>query len=768
MRFHPLLLRLLALSVPFASLSACGILRRAPTPVAATAAEGDLRLAAFPSEDAPVRAPVRISWDAHGIPFIEAESDHDAAVALGMVHAHLRLGQIEVVRRAAQGRLSESVGFLAADVDHALRLLDLGRGVPASLAALPPDVRLWLRAFCQGLNHVQSRLDPLPWEHRRLGIDPERWTPADVLLVGRLVSIDVNWLGWVSQLQLEGDPNGEVLATLRAEDGVTSRPSFASGAGEGLALLLRRLGASGRTGSNAFAISGERTASGAPLFANDPHLGFAWPNFWIAAGVRTPTLAVTGLMVPGVPAVAVGRNEVFAFGGTNMRSASSDLVEVPLDGSLPLAERRERLEVRGWADRELTLRDTPFGPLLSDAELLGWDRDDVGLALHWVGHGATGELTALHRMNRARDFSSFREAFRSWHVSGQNYLYADVDGNVGQVMAVGLPERRDVRARGYRVPVSEAPWGPVRTAPELPFALNPRSGFLASANNLPTPTAPVTVGFYFAPDQRIARLEELLGAQGEGWDMDAARAVQGDSYSASSLEVRDALVAAAALLPDVPGELLAPLEAWDGHYRTESEGAAAFELAYAPLAEAFWRARLGGDPPAALVAAFGTRQRVAAGLREATGAADLERLRAWLAPALDAAAGREPGVRWGDLHRLRIQHPFGALPLVGRSYRFVDAPVPGAVETLWKSAHAPVEGIHTTSFGAQARFLADLADLDASRVVLLGGQDGWLGSAHAIDQVDAFLALRDLPLPLRAATARARSVATTMLAPRGP
>ncbi len=750
-----------------ATLTACGILRRAPAPLAATAAEGALRLAPFPEEGAPVRGPVRISWDAHGIPFIEAESDHDAAVALGMVHAHLRLGQIEVVRRAAQGRLSESVGFLAADVDHALRLLDLGRGVPASLAALPPDVRGWLEAFCRGLNHVQSRLDPLPWEHQRLGIDPEPWTPADVLLVGRLVSVDVNWLGWASLLQLEGDPHRETLAALRAEDGVTSRPSFSpERPGDGMAQLLGHLGGSGRTGSNAFAIAGDRTASGAPLFANDPHLGFAWPNFWLAVGVRTPTLAVTGLMVPGVPAVAVGRNEAFAFGGTNMRSASSDLVEVPLDGSVPLTERQERLRVRGWADRELTLRSTPFGPLLSDAELLGWEREDVGLALHWVGHEATGELTALFRMNRARDFGGFREAFRSWQVSGQNYLYADAAGNIGQIMAVGLPTRGDVSARGYRVPIAAAPWGAIRTAPELPFALNPAAGFLASANNLPTREAPVPIGFDFAPDQRIARLEALLAAEAEGWDFEAARAVQGDSYSASSVEVRDALLAAAALLPEAPSPLLERLHGWDGHYRVESEGAAAFELTYAPLAEAYWRSRLEGEPPNALASAFGTRRRVAAALREATAAGDAEALRGWLAPALDEAEERsEAGTSWGELHRLRIQHPFGALPFVGRSYRFVDAPVPGAVETLWKSAHGPVEGVHATSFGAQARFLADLGDLDASRVIILGVQDGWLGSAHAVDQAADFLGLRDLPLPLRPATARARAVATTRLRP---
>ncbi|MEM1415724.1 MAG: penicillin acylase family protein, partial [Myxococcota bacterium] len=310
----------------------------------------------------------------------------------------------------------------------------------------------------------------------------------------------------------------------------------------------------------------------------------------------------------------------------------------------------------------------------------------------------------------------------------------------------------------------DATWGRIRTAPELPFALNPAAGYLASANNLPTRGGEVPVGFFFSPDQRIGRLDELLGARDAGWDLDAVRDVHGDTFSSSSADLRDAMVEAAALLPEAPAALVEELRAWDGRYDVDSRGAVAFELAYKPLAEAWWRERLDGDPPSALVGAFGTRARLAAALREASVQGDDAALRRWLRPALrEAAESPDANAVWGDLHRLRIQHPFAALPIVGRSYRFVDAPVPGAVETVWKSAHEPVEGEHVTSFGAQARFVSDLSDLDANHVVILGGQDGWLGSPHAVDQVEDFLALRYLPLPLRPETARANAVATLVL-----
>ena len=135
-----------------ALLGGCAVL--APLPELVSVED---RLAAFPTDGLDLAAPVTIHWDAHQIPFVEAASDGDLAYALGLVHAHLRLGQMETLRRVSQGRIAEVAGPLAVDIDHALRILDLGKAVPATLAAMPADSRLWLDRFVDGVNAYAGR-----------------------------------------------------------------------------------------------------------------------------------------------------------------------------------------------------------------------------------------------------------------------------------------------------------------------------------------------------------------------------------------------------------------------------------------------------------------------------------------------------------------------------------------------------------------------------------------------------------------------------------
>ncbi len=170
-------------------LAGCAVLQ--PLPRKTTLGE---RLGTFPTDNLPIKGPVTVSWNEFQVPFIEAETDADAAFALGLVHAHLRLGQMEIMRRISQGRLSEVGGPIAAETDHALRILGLGNAVPEILAGMPPESRAWLNSFVAGINHYQANIARLPHEYRLLGLDRDPWTAADVLTVGRLASVDVNWI----------------------------------------------------------------------------------------------------------------------------------------------------------------------------------------------------------------------------------------------------------------------------------------------------------------------------------------------------------------------------------------------------------------------------------------------------------------------------------------------------------------------------------------------------------------------------------------------
>ncbi len=203
-----MLLMALALTLILATV---GCMIVTPLPPKSTVPE---RLAMFPADGVPVRGKVVIYWDRHMIPFIEAEHDEDLALVLGMVHAHLRLGQMAFLRRASQGRLAEMFGPPVADIDHALRLLDLPRAAPAIKERLPAETRSWLENFVGGINLYQERMTREPHEFAVLGIEPTPWTVEDVIALERLSGVDVNWLAWFMLLRARGTPvvSGEQAA----------------------------------------------------------------------------------------------------------------------------------------------------------------------------------------------------------------------------------------------------------------------------------------------------------------------------------------------------------------------------------------------------------------------------------------------------------------------------------------------------------------------------------------------------------------------------
>ncbi|MEO1334946.1 MAG: penicillin acylase family protein, partial [Myxococcota bacterium] len=395
------------------------------------------RLKAIPQDDLPLEKPVVIHWDEHQIPFIEAQTDRDLAFALGMIHAHLRLGQLETLRRIAAGRLSEIAGPFATDIDHTLRILNVGRTAAQAAEKLPESTRIWLGAFVDGINHYQQQLTELPLEYELFGMERAPWTVEELLATTRVAAADVTWLTWIQMLRLKDRPDFPDLWRKVAEAGGRTALSFP---GRTALRLDHLLGGMGKTGSNSIALGPNRTKSGAAMMINDPHVGVMLPNLWLLAGYKSPSYHAVGIMIPGIPAIVLGRNPKISWGGTNMHAASSDLYDAT---QLPRDEwtvRKEKIKVRWWFDEEVEIRESPLGPILTDSPLLEWgERPPV--ALRWIGHQPSDEISALLRMNRATDFEAFRRAFATFAVSGQNFLYADVEGNIGQVLAARLPVR---------------------------------------------------------------------------------------------------------------------------------------------------------------------------------------------------------------------------------------------------------------------------------------------------------------------------------------
>jgi penicillin amidase len=740
------LARLLAGTAMGAVLAGCAVLMPLPEPRSI-----DERLAAIPVADAPLANPVAIHWNAFQVPFIEAESDADLAVALGIVHAHLRLGQMEVARRIVGGRIAEMGGPLASDIDKSLRILNFGRGAEATLAMMPAETRAWLDAFVAGVNHYIANMRERPHEFRVLGLEPEPWTPADVIAVGRLASTDVNWLIWFRMLGLRDRPDWPELWADATRDGLRSVPSFGPRASEQQSVFYDLLNGFSKAGSNAVAIAGARTEVGGALIASDPHLGVFVPNLWLLAGYRSPSFHAVGMMIPGVPFIALGRNEKIAWGGTNMRALSSDLVDVSGLPADAFTERTERIGVRWWFDTEFTVRETRFGPVISDAPLVESARPDEVFALRWIGHQPSDEISAMLEVSRATSFAEFRSALDGFHVPGQNMVYADVEGHIGQVMAVKLPARPTVPpADLLQPPDGEDAWRNPLTAARLPAAFDPAAGYIASANNKPA-DAPVAVGWHFSNDDRIVRLRDLFAGDSRV-TADDLKAMQRDVYLASAVALRDILVgkldgAAAADLSPQAARVVALLRGWDGNYDADSRGALALELTLFAFAERF----LDDDSRTHLSVGGRFDERLGGMIVAAPESLVL----AALSPALDAAAeGLEAFATWGDMHRLGLRHPLSFIPVFGEKYRFGDVPIGGSSTTVMKTAHADTDARHFTRFGSQSRHVSDMSDPDANWFTLLGGQDGWLNSANFVDQFDLWQQGDYVHLPLRVETIR--------------
>ena len=707
------------------------------------------RLAMLPMKGAPVARPVAIHWNHHHVPFIEAESDIDLAASLGVVHAHLRLGQMEMMRRLSQGRIAEMLGGIGIGIDRLIRTFEIGRAVPAIRAMLPAETSDWIAGFVGGINHVITRSEHLPSEFAIFGLSRELWSIEDVLTLGRLVSADINWLVWLRLMKFRTGRDWTSLwrTLLRADALSACSEKHSEAAVEALGL------AAVRSGSNSFAVAAHRSRSGGALIASDPHLAITLPNSWLIAGYRSPSHHAVGLMIPGIPFIGIGRSPNLAWGGASLHAASSDLVAIP-PGS-ETTTHFEILGVRGEADRVITIRRSEWGPLVSG--LRPFRRGLSGdVALRWMGHLSSDEFSAMLAIGRARDFEEAKRALAGYALPGLEMNFASASGGIAQFTAVRVPRRCEIEPPDI-VSATANGWEQIAGVADFPARVDPDCGVVIAANTRPDWNQPV-IGFLFSPPARRDRIATLLGATPD-IDLDELKRIQRDVHRTSAIAERDSLLCwiADAKLEE-PRDLAARIAEWSGDYGVDSAGAFAFELVVYHLASRLVPKR----KRRAYSAAWGARELIWSEIC----AADPFRRAAALRRALRSAAGDfGRGATWGSRHRLRIAHPLAAVPLIGRRFRGVDLPAAGTSDTVMKTAHALTNRRHRARYGSVARHMSDMADPDANWFALLGGNDGWLESDTTLDQLKLWQKSEYIRVPLRPETAHTAFPHKTILTP---
>ncbi|HEU4354370.1 MAG TPA: penicillin acylase family protein, partial [Actinomycetota bacterium] len=724
--------------------------------------------------------------------------------AQGFLVASERLFQLELLLRLANGRLAGMIGDLGLPSDRFARTVGWNRAGATIAAGWDEDSHRMVAAYREGALAWLEAMPAPPVEHAVLGLAP--WLPENAAAWAAAIA----WLSW----NLSGNWDEELLRAEIAdrlgpeavhdlfpdlpEDAAFPVAGRRSGP-SALDLLEHAAPRPPGRGSNAWAVAGSRSATGAPLLANDPHLAVLTPSIWFECHLSAPGYEVSGACLPFAPGVVIGRTQHHAWGVTNVGGDTQDLYLERLneegtaarfeDAWEPLTVHREEIQVRGRSDPEVVeVRETRHGPIL-DSYVVGIRQPEVvegGImhtyALRWVGQTYAITPSVLLRMAAANDFGSFRSALREWGSPGQNVVYADVDGHIGYQCTGRYPVRR---AGDGSVPVpgwtAEHEWDGWIDFDDLPWDLDPAEGFLATANNrIHDEEYPHLIGRDWTPPSRIRRIAELLDAEPLHTPATFA-AMQADTVSIPARTLAPVL---AGVAPTDPRQrtAIALFDGWDGDLAAGSAAACVYEAWCHHAAELVLRPALGDELFTHLYGrgvSTGTwRALVLPGLLERPTArwfgADGVRARdEVLRRALDSAMdeleerlGPDPSTwRWADLHRVVFAGQLAAFPGLGEVFTAGVVGKGGDDDTLDQGAFEP-ERRYDAVVIASCRQIHDLSEPDGSTAANTLGRSGHPASPGWNDQLPLWATGRRHPLPLTRGAVDAAAVDATALVPR--
>jgi len=717
--------------------------------------------------------------------------------AQGYVMAQDRLWQMDLLRRVARGQLSEILGPATLSIDKDFRTLGFSRAAARDVAQLDAESRKLMEAYARGVNaFIEEHQDRLPLEFTLLHYKPLPWQPSDTLAISgymyrTLTDTRERELNRAKVTERAGaDRAKDLFSEESAMDHfVVGDPSVPNDGSQRSAadnddeddddiqpdtvLKARRAGVNGIAapdgspdltsalsqsiqqfleesrneirqglGSNNWVVSGAHTATGKPLLANDTHLELMIPSIWYEVHLTAPGWNVKGFTLPGAPMVIIGHNERIAWGFTNNEADVQDLYleafnpaapdEYRVKGSWTKAQIiYETIHIKGAPDEHLQVVVTRHGPVVA--------RDgDKAYAMRWTATEPGGLANSYNWLGQAKNWKEFREVMKHVWGPAQNAVYADIDGNIGYVMAARVP----IRKKGHgEVPVpgdtDDYEWTGYIPFDQLPQALNPESGLIVTANaRVVGPNYKPYLTDRWEEPYRTARIYDLLHDRHDLRPEDMLK-VQTDTYSYPHVFVADQLIAAAkaAKPKDVRAQkLIEGLKDWNGIAEAGSPEVsflhavrrAAIEILLEPFlgkettiyqwrSTTFLQKILTNRPAKWLPAAFKSYDELLAA------AAD----KAVARLAEQSGSQRVEDWAWKRFNSLDMVHPIGREGLLKKFLSITDKPQSGTVYSIRAA---------TKTHGPAMRFVANLGDWDHSILLLPAGQSGQPGSSHYSDQ----------------------------------
>jgi penicillin amidase len=720
-----------------------------------------------------VSGTVRIGRDAYGVVYIDANTDADAWFGLGFAHGQDRAFQLESILRLVRGTLSELIGPDTLPLDRLSRRIGFRRSAVAQMDALDDDVAAMLEAYASGTYEgATTGSSKVAHEFVLLRSEPTPYEAADVLGLMKLMPflLASNWDSELMRYKILTEDGPEAMLALDP-----TYPEWlpatvpvglpAGGAIDRLAEDLERFSATAGMGggSNNWALAGSRTESGRPIVANDPHLAPSHPSHWYLARVATPGWQVAGATLLGAPGFPVGFNGIGAWGVTAGLTDNTDLFleEIGPDGTsvrvgdnfVPCTVHHESIDVKGGDSVVEEVLETPHGPIIGPA----FSENEAAIAMRavWLDPLPVRGILGLQTVASADDL---RDAYRDWPGLPLNIVSGYDNGDIAWQLVGDAP----IRKSGYGT-LPSAGWDPDSGwkeerigVYELPGAVNPEAGFIATANNKPLQgDEDPFLAYDYIDGYRLARIDEVL-SEGNNWTLESVGELQMDRTPIPWREMRDVVLGVDSSDPSI-SRAFRLLKAWDGVAAMDSSAASVYELFVADMARRVVAAKAPNTTEWALGKGLSALTPDAGIFTRRTG--HLSRLlRAqpdgwfedgWdteIVAAVGAAAAqleelRGPDVAewaWGDVRPLTFKHPVGEKKPMDKVFNLGPFAWGGDANTISQAAVSFLDPTANSPFVASMRMAVDVGNWDANRFILPGGQSGNPMSPHFDDQLDLY------------------------------
>jgi penicillin G amidase len=731
---------------------------------------GELSVSGLDSE-------VTVYRDERGMPHIYAANEHDLYFTTGYIMAQERLWQMDLIRRATTGRLSEIFGKSYVKTDLFLRSLDMTTKSKMILSSEDTLVLDCMKSFSDGVNaYISAAGKKLPPEFRILGYKPDPWKLEDIANI-------IGYMGWdlasgnmtadIFNYRLFNKLGYERASSLIPDNKAVTEVAFPdfklndTALKEALEFIsstekLSALGIASFSGSNNWAVTGKRTETGKPVLSNDMHLGLSAPGIWIQIHQVIPgKLNVTGVAVPGEPFIVAGHNEKIAWGMTNLMVDDIDLFAEKInsenqnqyyfnDAWKNMMIREEIVKIKGGSADTLKIKFTHRGPLVSEFRGI----TDGLLSMRWSGYDESDELKAVYQINRASDWDEFRTAISTFRSVSQNFAYADVDGNIGLNTGGGIPVRKGYGSIIRSGVTDEFDWKGYVPFVQLPTSYNPETGYVSSANNKTvSDDYPYYISFSFYPPYRIGRIREMLDEKEIFGIEDFKRMItdQHSAYAALLTPFILRLKSKASSLSPAESSALNLLEKWDYDMNANLAAPSVFEFFRRSFSENLLADELGDlfsqlpggindnyiyrilkTGPDEWVDNVNTPQKETLDDIISKSFSDCIRM------ATEMYGADVNKWTWGSIHKIALEHPMGKVKLLDKIFGLNSSEygIGGSNHTVCPYTY--IEGFKVND-GASERHIFNTANWDESYTVIPTGISGVPASEFYLSQTKTYL-----------------------------